>query len=92
MPLNQVKNQQNNRTRDVGPTLRICQINVEGISCAKSDYLSKLCADENIDVALVQETHTGTIEDLKKRGKVEGFELVAAENSNVHCTWHRHLC
>lgn len=84
MSQNRNQNNQNNCTRDVGPTLRICQINVEGISCAKSDYLSRLCADENIDVALIQETHTATMEDLNKRGKVEGFEMIVAENSNVH--------
>ena len=45
-------------TRDVGPVLKICQLNVEGLSKSKSEYLSRLCIEEEIDVLLLQETHT----------------------------------
>lgn len=38
-------------TRKIGPSVRFCQINVEGISYAKSQYLSKLLKNDDIKVA-----------------------------------------
>ena len=70
--------------RNIGPTLRVCQFNVEGISSAKSEYLSRVFAEENIDVALLQETHTGTPEALQSRGNISNYTVAASVNSNIH--------
>lgn len=64
----------------IGPQVRICQLNIEGISKAKSDYLSRLLSDEKVDVVLIQETHTSSHETLQKRGNIPGFKLLAAIN------------
>lgn len=77
-------NKQPSAVRNVGPSLRICQINVEGMSLAKGEYLSKLSAEENVDVIVIQETHTETTDQMYARGKIAGFELTAAELSRVH--------
>lgn len=64
----------------MGPQVRILQLNIEGISKAKSDYLSRLLTDEKIDVVLVQETHTSSDEVLQKRGNIPSYKLLAAIN------------
>ncbi|XP_072395286.1 uncharacterized protein [Diabrotica undecimpunctata] len=69
-------------TRPIGPILRICRINIEGISYAKSQFLSKLLKDDNIDLVAIQETHCETEKQLQKRGKIPGYELLGA-------TYHR---
>lgn len=73
---------QNQPTRTLGPTLRILQINIESISRAKSEYLSKLLLDERIDVVTLQETHCESEIQLHSRGKIPGYNLLAA-------TYHR---
>lgn len=70
--------------RNIGPSLRICQVNVEGMSRAKGEYLSKLSVDENVDVLVIQETHTETLAQMESRGKIEGFNLIGVEFSRVH--------
>lgn len=79
---NDVNNQ--SAVRKIGPSLRICQINVEGMSRSKGEYLSKLSADENVDVVMIQETHTETLTQMENRGEIAGFNLVAVELSRVH--------
>lgn len=66
------------QTRKIGPSVRICQINIEGISRAKSQYLSKLLQDNDIDLVTVQETHVKDEADLASRGKVPGYEILGA--------------
>jgi len=51
---------QGSRTRNVGPQLRILQLNIEGISREKSEYLSKVLHEYAIDIALLEETHAAT--------------------------------
>uniref|UniRef100_A0A336MJJ3 CSON000885 protein n=1 Tax=Culicoides sonorensis TaxID=179676 RepID=A0A336MJJ3_CULSO len=70
--------------RHIGPAIRIVQLNIEGISRAKSDYLSKLLIELEAEVAVIQETHVESLNDLYSRGKVAGYEIIAAENSRVH--------
>lgn len=69
---------QNQLTRKLGPSVRICQINVENISYAKSQYLSKILKNDNIDLVAIQETHCDSEEQLQKRGKIPGYELLGA--------------
>lgn len=61
-------------TKTLGPLFKVCQLNTEGIS----DYLSKLLLDHNIDVVLLQETHTSDESQLRKRRKIHGYRLIGA--------------
>lgn len=69
---------QDQPTKTIGPSFRLCHINIEGISRAKSEFLSKLLLDNNVDAVLIQETHAPTAEDLRKRGRIYGYELIGA--------------
>lgn len=73
-------------TRKLGPSVRICQLNVEGISKAKCDFLSKFLLDNNIDVLLLQETHTKSDDEILKRGRIKGFEILGATHSQFYGT------
>lgn len=66
------------RTKSVGPILRICQFNIENISRSKSECLSKLLLDNDIDILLIQETHTADEAQLQSRGKIPGYRLIGA--------------
>lgn len=80
-----INNNESQQTkRNIGPALRICQINVEGMSRAKGEYISKLAAEEDLNVILMQETHTATHEDLESRGVITGFNMIIAEHSRYH--------
>jgi len=61
----------------IGPQL-ILQLNIEGISQAKCDYLTRLVNDFNVYLILLQETHTKDEDDLYRRGFIHGFELISA--------------
>uniref|UniRef100_A0A1B0D7V9 Uncharacterized protein n=1 Tax=Phlebotomus papatasi TaxID=29031 RepID=A0A1B0D7V9_PHLPP len=71
-------------TLDVGASLRICHLNVEGMSKAKSEYLARLMRDERVDIIAIQETHTISDENLRSRGSIPGYVLVDAIHSAVH--------
>lgn len=69
---------QGHQTRDVGPQLYILQLNIEGISRNKAEYLSRLLLDNKIDILLLQETHAEKEEDLLNRGSIAGLRLANA--------------
>lgn len=69
---------QNHQSRGDGQLIRIMQLNIEGISSAKSEYLHKILHDLNIDVVNIQETHTKDNQDLQRRGRIPGYTLVKA--------------
>jgi hypothetical protein len=48
----------------LGPNLKICHIDVEGISISKSEYLAHIM--RKVDIIAVQETYTE--ENLRRRG------------------------
>ncbi|KAL4083147.1 hypothetical protein QTP88_028477 [Uroleucon formosanum] len=73
---------QGHQTRKLGPTLRICQINIEGISRSKSDYISRILREQNVDIVAIQETHTQDETQLNTRGKIHGYSIIGA-------TYHR---
>lgn len=66
------------QTRNIGPTIRICQLNVESISRAKCECISKLLLDGEVDVVAVQETHAENEESLTRRGRISGYTLLGA--------------
>lgn len=64
---------QSSLTRNIGPVIRIFQLNVESISRAKCDYLSKVLMENNIDVVVLQETHVANEEQFRTRGRITGY-------------------
>lgn len=66
------------RTRNLGPIVRICQINIEGISRPKSEFLSKMLLSNEIDLVVIQETHAADARQLESRGKIPGFDVLGA--------------
>ncbi|XP_030754581.1 uncharacterized protein LOC115881295 [Sitophilus oryzae] len=73
---------QDQLTKNLGKTIRICQLNAEGLSRAKSEYITKLLLDQKIDMAVIQETHIESEDQQRRRGKIHGFDLLGA-------TYHR---
>lgn len=70
--------------RDFKLTLHVCELNIKGISRAKTEYLSKL-ADENIiQVLVLQETHAKNDDDLWKRSVIYRFNLPGAVHSQIY--------
>lgn len=49
-------------TKHIGSYIRIRQLNIEGISRAKGESLSKILNENKIDVVAIQETHTSAEE------------------------------
>jgi exonuclease III len=68
----------------IGPNLRICHLNIEGISASKSEYLARLVRDSEIDKIVLQETHSTLDTNLINRGEIPGYKLIGAIHSNVH--------
>jgi exonuclease III len=50
----------------------VCHLNIEGISTAKSEVLSKLMKEKKVYVIALQETHTIDEADLHKKGQYLG--------------------
>lgn len=48
--------------------LRVCHLNIEGISKPKCEVLSKIMDSERIDMIALQETYTKDNQDISKRG------------------------
>lgn len=80
----QISSSQDCMTRNIGPSLRICQLNVEGLSRAKCEVLSKILREHKIDIATIQETHVGNETDLKSRGKLPGYEILGATYHHIY--------
>jgi hypothetical protein len=62
--------------------LKICHINIEGISgisISKSEYLARLMHDEDIDIVTVQATHAGSEENLRRRGTIPRYTLIGLQ-------------
>lgn len=70
--------------RRLGQTLKLCQLNIEGISRSKSDHLSRVLCENNVDLVLIQETHTINEEELQKRGKIHGYSMIGATYDSVY--------
>lgn len=66
----------------IGPSLRIFQLNIEGLSSAKRDYLSNELKNYNIDVIVLQETRIPP--ERGTNTTIAGFTLVAAKYHQKH--------
>lgn len=65
-------------TQKINACVRVCHLNIEGISTTKSEVLSKLMKEEKVDVIALQETHSIDEADLHKRGQIAGYTLIGA--------------
>ena len=61
--------------QDIGPALRILQLNVEGLSAAKRDLISSIAERQQVDIVCLQETHVD--DDKADRFSIRGFDLVS---------------
>lgn len=66
--------------RPIGDILRICQVNVEGLSPDKVEFLSKLSSQKQTDVLIIQETHKSDDDSLMRTGMIRNFKLVDSIN------------
>ncbi|RZC00551.1 hypothetical protein BDFB_014679, partial [Asbolus verrucosus] len=62
--------------RNLGPVIKLCQLNIESILKNKCQYLSKLALSLVIDVITLQETHTAKKDQLFARGTIARYTLV----------------
>ena len=61
--------------QDVGPALRIMQLNVEGLSAAKHHIIESLAEIHHIDVICLQETHVN--DDKSDRLTISSFDIIS---------------
>lgn len=64
--------------RQIGQQWKIFQLNVEGISRAKSDVLENFFREHAVDMAVIQETHSDSLNLQQKTI----FILVLSEGVN----------
>jgi len=69
----------------LGNSIKILNLNIEGLSMAKCEYLEKLLMNHDIDVLLLQETHVGA-DAPPSRYTVQGYHLIARVNHNQYGT------
>lgn len=74
---------QSQETIDLGPSIRVLQLNIEGISHDKCKHLSRLAKDNNINFITLQETHLSTESELQTRANVRGYKIIAKILSDV---------
>ncbi len=60
---------------EIGDSIRIMQLNIEGISTPKCEFLENSLHDEKIDIVALQETH---ITQEGPRSAVRGYTMVGA--------------
>uniref|UniRef100_H3AUT7 Endonuclease/exonuclease/phosphatase domain-containing protein n=1 Tax=Latimeria chalumnae TaxID=7897 RepID=H3AUT7_LATCH len=65
---------QDQRKLHVGPTIRICQLNIEGISRSKCKYLERLLKKHSVDILVLEETHIEHTHLFDTRERITGFD------------------
>lgn len=69
---------------NIGESLKVYQINVEGASASKSEYMSRDAFEQKADVIVAQETHISNGNEYHSRGLVNGYRVVAYLLSPVY--------
>jgi len=67
---------------DVGPALKVLQLNVEGMSASKRTVISNIADHHKADVICLQETHISDL--ISARYEIDGFDLISAEPDAVY--------
>lgn len=70
----------NHLTLNIGTYLRICHLNIEGISKDKCEILSKIMISNKVDVIALQKIHTTDKANLKKQEYKAGYTLIGVIN------------
>lgn len=60
------------------------QLNIEGISKSKCEYLAKSIKGLDVHIITLRETHTYDDNDLESKGKIEGYNITASIHSKVY--------
>ena len=68
---------------DIGPAIRILQLNIEGTSAAKREILSTICSKHNIDIICLQEVHAKA-DISRSRLVIDNYDLVAFIGHQQH--------
>uniref|UniRef100_A0A1B6H1M2 Endonuclease/exonuclease/phosphatase domain-containing protein n=1 Tax=Cuerna arida TaxID=1464854 RepID=A0A1B6H1M2_9HEMI len=63
--------------RNIGSVLNICHLNIEGMSRSKSECLSNILIQHQVDILALQETHVEDHENSAK-SNIPGYRLVEA--------------
>lgn len=66
-------------TREFRSIIRVCHLNIEGISKAKCQYLHKILTENDNDVVTIQETHAENNKQLRSRGQITGYDIIGAK-------------
>lgn len=74
----------NTLTKNIGPSFRILQLNVEGILQSKCDYIARLAKEHKIDIICLQETHLRDISKINSRATISGYKILAYNISRIH--------
>lgn len=74
---------QDHMTKNIGQSVRICQLNIEGISRSKCQYLSKILKENDVDILLIQEAHLENDEQARARANIPGYNIIGI-------TFHAH--
>ena len=69
----------------IGKQTRVLSLNVEGLSMAKCEYLSRLLVSSSVDVLLLQETHVGQTA-AASRYTIQDYHLIVRENHEQYGT------
>jgi len=62
------------------------QLNIKGLSIAKSDILHRILDEEKINILVIQETQTHDQDQLIKRGTIPSYSIAGATFHNKYGT------
>lgn len=79
-----MKMKHNTKKIHIGRSVAIFQLNIEGSSQKKSEFLSKLAIENDAHVIAVQETQIGDGVEYHTHGLVPGFTAAAYVNSRIY--------
>uniref|UniRef100_H3ARZ8 Endonuclease/exonuclease/phosphatase domain-containing protein n=1 Tax=Latimeria chalumnae TaxID=7897 RepID=H3ARZ8_LATCH len=71
---------QDQRKLHVGPTIQICQPNIEGIYHSKCKYLERLLKKHSVDILVLEEKHIEHTHLFDTRGRITSFDLITCNN------------
>ena len=75
---------QQQQFRLIRSSIQLLQINIEGISKPKSQYLSKICMENKIDIIIIQETYTADENQIMLRGRIPGYDLLGGTYNKAY--------
>lgn len=62
---------------DIGRNVSVMHLNIEGTSSEKSELLSRMANEHQVDMIALQETHILDPVDYRSRGHVKGYTVAA---------------